>query len=485
MSNLASEWLKNYLHIFFFKKIFIGRTVLFTLLLAIVIYCVPPPVYMGNFSVLVLTSDMDTTRILPGTGVFVQPEAVNAGVLSSEQALLMSDRILGVALEKTYERYPDIALGGVSYAMEPISMLSKAIGSFFSLFNSDENKEEKIKLAKIEIFRELITVTPVPGSRTIEVEVVFYDREILEELQNNLLDAYLTTRGEMVVNTTGEEIYTKDSKFYQDQWKNLMDDAADIRGSTNLYDIATQRAEMVSQYLSVNKELDFLNLRMVELENQISLVNASKIPMGLQLNNVKESQLFVQMEETIATMEMEKARLLGIYTEKSTELRSLQLSIDTATNRYKLFLLNSLLMSKQELEDKQKQLILSAKNLESRLLRLDAASNQLLQLDQEIELAQESYQTYIRKLREVQLQSMLRTSSESSIAVVRYPTVGGAAFWPNPFILFPLALFLGLFFGFVGAYMAYYFDDIVLQPSDLNFTNLPVLNSIPEAESTS
>lgn len=481
MNNIASEWLKNYLHIFFYKKVFIRRSVIFTCVLAVVVYIVPPPVYLGTFSVLVRTSDMDTTRILPGTGVFAQPEAVNPGVMSSEQALMTSDRVLAKALEETYKKYPDLSFSSAPYFAAPVSALFTALGKISSFIGTPQEESADDRLHRdIESFRKLIVATPLPGARTIDVEVTFYDRAILDELQKKLLDAYLNTRGELITNPRGQNIYSQDSQRYGEHWQKLLGEAAKLRSESSLFDITAQRSELVTQYHSLQKEIDMLHLRVAELNNQIKLVQTADSVIGLQLHNLSSSQVFAQMEDEIARMEMERSKMTGQYTPENPELRRMQLGLQNAKKQYKALLLNTLSQSKKDTSDRLSLLTGAAAALETKLRDIDSVGNRLAELEQETELAQESYQTYVRKLREVQLQSMLRTASENSIAVIHSPYVDGKPFWPNALLLFPLALFLGAFFGIIGAYVEYYFEDVVLQPSDLRFTGLPVLLSVPD-----
>lgn len=477
MNTIASEWLGNYLHIFYYKKKFIRRTVLCTLGLSLLVYLLPPPVYHGTFSVLVRTSDLDTTLILPGTGVYVQPESVNPGVMSSEQALLTSDRALDRALAETYKKYPDFSFSPISYCAQPISGLSTLLSSLLPAEEKDPDKEWH---ERREAFRKKIEATPVPGSRTIEVRISFYDREILTELQKNLLEAYLSSRGDLVTNPSGQSVYSQDSQKYGQSWRDLLDESAKIRAKTNIYDVPVQRGELISQLNSVQRETDMLGLRLNELNGQIVDVQAARDVVGMQLSNVRNTQVFVQLEGDIARLEVEKAALLGEYTSKNPVVRSKQISIDHATDRYRSLLLNTLTTARQETENRLTALIAIMARLQERLRELDTLANTLQALEQETILARESYQTYARKLREVELQTMLRNSSDSSIAVVRSHFVDTRPFWPNALILFPLALFLGLFFGLIGAYVDYYFEDIVLQPRDFTFTNLPVLGFLPD-----
>ena len=480
MNTVASEWLKNHLHIFFYKKAFIARTVMVTMSLAVLVYIFSPNVYMSRFSVLVRSSDLDTTRIIPDTGVYVQPETVNAGVMSSEQAILLSDQVLGEALERTREKYPGFSFSFIPYLTESFSGLSKLVRVIASFLPAADRNFESMDPLDVENLRKIIVATPVPGARTIDVEITFYDWAILTELQKNVLEAYLNSRGNLVSNPTGRSIYRSDSQRYELGWRKYLEEASLIRAENRLFDPPAQRSELVGQLVAMQKETDALKLWVQNLQHQIQRAKSSKDILGSRFSGLQSTQAFVQMEDEIARLEVAKAALLGEFTIKNPEVYSKQRSINMATARYRELLLNTL---GNELVEANARIGAIAKinaELEERLKTLDYADNKLKKLDQEISLAQESYQTYSRKLREVELQNLLRKSSDTSIAVVRSNFVPTKPVWPNGLLIFPLAFLLASFFALIGAYLVFYFEDIVLQPADLHFVDVPVIGTLPD-----
>jgi uncharacterized protein involved in exopolysaccharide biosynthesis len=477
----ASETLRNALTIFYYKKGFILWTIGVCFLISAILFLLSPRLYGGQFTVLVRASDLDTSRILPGAGVYLQPKGVTMEVLANEQNLILSDKVLAEVNHRLEEKYPDFSFSSLHYA--PF-FLRQAVGfasrTLKSLLPAKEAKKPSI-YEKNESLRKLIDPAPVVGTHTIEVQVTFYDPDILEFLQKALLSAYLGTRGQLI--TTGDtmNIYERDVAKSHSEWTRLANETARFQVREGIYRLDRQRAQNVDALLAVDQRIVQVESDLLELRGRLDTIDEGNVwGMSLPEAEAENNHRLVRLEKQIADLEAKRGVLLADYLESSPPVKDIDFSIAELTARYKDTLRETIQFRIADARTRLDALETEKNGLLDKLDHLETAGNRLTDLERRTELAAKAYQTFSSKLQEVKLQNLLSESSEQSLSVLRDPFVGSKPMWPNPVILLPLTLVLGLFFGATMAYISYYFEDIILQPSDLTFTGLPVLASFTD-----
>lgn len=476
MHNNASEILRNALTILFYKKRFILWTVGVCLLATTLLVLLSPKQYSGQFSVLVRASDLDTSRILPGAGVFVQPQAVNMEILTNEQSLILSDTVLTEVNRRLDKEYPGFSYSGLKYLPQYLTWLVEALRDVKKMLSAEESAPDSVYV-KNEALRELLEPTPIIGTHTIEISSYFYNPEILRRIQKTLLSVYLETRGYLVTTEDTLQIYESDVAKFHKRWTALEKEKADFQVKNNLYNLPKQKQGKIDHLLSLDESIDSITMKTTELEGQLDYVKKTKNVLGLRLSTTADNQALKSLEDQIALLEVQRGKLLADYLPSSQSVKRINYAIDELTARYSRTLKNNLSSSIAEYSTRLEALKAERSKTVSELNRLEQKGGIMLDLEKKTELASHSYQTYSNKLEEVKLQKLLSTSSGQSLSVLREPFVDDKPVWPNTIILFPLALILGTFFGIIGAYISYSFEDTVLQPSDLKFTQLPVAGS--------
>lgn len=478
-NNNASETLRNTFTILFYKRNYIIWTVFICITISILLLLLSPRVYYGTFSVLVRSSDLDTSRILPGTGVYVQPQAVNLELLTNEQSLMLSDAVLSEVNRRIEEKYPDFSFSAISYAPAFIGVAAQALQSALQ-FLSTEEPTQNASYEKNVALRKIISPEPIVGSHTIEVNVYFYNRTMLSFIQKNLLAVYLEKRGQLITTQDTLSIYEQDVAKFHNEWTELEKEKAQYQVQNNLYNTEKQRLETVSYLLQTDQDLADLSIQLLEMQGQLLYLQQGGDILGIRLSATTDNQTLLELENQITLLVVERGKLLSDFLPSSPPVKKIDFALGELTQRYTLTLTQNLNSRIAAAVTRHEALEKERLNTLYYLNKLEQKSGKMKVLETEADLASQAYQTFSSKLQEVKLQNLLSSSSEQSLTIVREPFIDNQPMWPNPLLLIPLSLIIGFFFGVSGAALAYYFEDTVLLPSNLDFTQIPVLGSIAE-----
>ena len=474
MESNASEELRNLLTILFYKKQFFLWTLLSCLAVTLVLFLLSPKYYSGEFSVLVRASELDTSRILPDTGVFLQPQAVNMEILTNEQNFILSDAVLSEVNRRLADEYPNLSFSPLAYG----PYLLKKIYSFVSLVNttffSDEHVTEVSIYEKNNILRELIEPMPVIGTHTINVVITFYNVEILDYLQKTLLAVYLETRGALVTTEDTLKIYENDVEKAHKEWSLLRDEKAKFQITYSLYSVEKQKKSKLEQLLAIDKKIAEININLIEQRGQLVFIEQMSNILGVRPGSLHENKTIAELESQIALLEVRRSELLSDYLPASEAVKRVEYALTKLMARYKSILQASISSRIHDsstrlgaLQDEKDRIIEELNYLEDKNRIMSDFSQRTI-------LAASAYQTFSNKLSEIKLQKLLSTSSAQTLSILRDPYVNPVPTWPNILLLVGLATMLGSFLGLIGVYLSYYYEDIVLQPADLGFTHLPV-----------
>lgn len=478
-SKNASETLRNIFTVLFYKRSYILWTIFICVAISALLFLLSPRVYYGTFSVLVRSSDLDTSRILPGTGVYLQPQAVSLELLTNEQSLMLSDAVLSEVNKRIEEKYPDFSYSAISYAPAFIGTAADAVQSVLKLLSTSE-PTPNASYEKNVALRELITPEPIVGTHTIEVSVYFFDRDMLEFIQHNLLAVYLEKRGQLITTEDTLSIYEKDVAKFHNEWSNLEIEKAQYQVENSIYNTDKQRVEAVEYLIRTNQDLSDVSIQILEMQEQLEYIKQNKDILGMRLSATTDNQSLLELENQITLLTVERGKLLADFLPSSPPVQNIEFALNELTERYRQVLQQNLKSRLAAAITRRDALELEKQKTLSTLNRLEQRAGKMKVLEAEAVLASEAYQIFSSKLQKVKLQNLLSSSSEQSLTVVREPFVDGKPLWPNLILLIPLSLVIGLFFGISGATLSYYFEDTILLPSDLHFTHLPVLGSFAE-----
>lgn len=478
-SNNASETLRNTFTVLFYKRKYIVWTMVICIAISMLLLLLSPRVYYGTFSVLVRASNLDTSRILPGTGVYVQPQAVNLELLTNEQSLVLSDAVLSEVNRRIEKEYPDFSFSALSYAPSVMGVAVNALQSIRSLLSTNE-PNPNAGYEKNMALRKLISPEPIIGTHTIEVKVYFYDPDILSFIQKNLLAVYLETRGQLITTKDTLAIYEQDVAKFYDEWTSLEKEKAQYQVENNLYNTEKQRIETVDYLLQTNQELANISVQILEMQGQLQYVQQSKDILGMRLSATTDNRTLIELENQISLLMVERGKLLANFLPSSPPVMKIEFALNELTKRYTLNITKNL-KSRIAAAITRREALQNEKNkIVSYLNELEKKSGTIKVLEAKTNLASQAFHTFSSKLQKVKLQNLLSSSSEQSLTLVREPFIDNKPMWPNTILLIPLSLVIGIFFGVSGAIVSYYFEDTILMPSDLRFTQLPVIDSFAE-----
>lgn len=469
-----SDLIRKALMGLFYKKSLIVKTMVCSLVVLAVLVLVSPRVYVGNFGVLVRSPDLDTSRILPNTGIYMNQPFMNQEFLANEIEVMTSDAVLDRVLTQIRAKYPQFTPSMLMYG--PV-WLANGLRTLNDMLKKPPTEVElaAARSADIQGLRDLITVTPLQGTYVLDVSVRFFNPEILLALQRYLLDAYYDQRGAVLSSNSAADVYLKDADAQRQTWEKQAREIVRFRSANNLHAFDATRAQLVSSIAAKEEEIRNLEADTREVEIQLGLLKTGANLLSIRPRAADESRVLGSLTADIATNESKlvqfptdsprardlRGELRGLYTKYAATLQQFLEGRRDAN-------INSMAVAKGVL-----------KSLNAEIADLTKNYQVLENMSEEADVAKDSYQSFLRKVQEIRVDNILRQSSNGSVSVVRLPFVDGKPVWPSVPILLPLFVLVSGFVGMMLAYLLTLFEDVILEPSEFKRLGLPCIGSLP------
>jgi len=132
----------------------------------------------------------------------------------------------------------------------------------------------------------------------------------------------------------------------------------------------------------------------------------------------------------------------------------------------------------QGLEAKNQALLQPMTELERRLKELNQGEDQLHRIEQHIELAEQSYNSYAKSLEESRISQQMDAQRIANISVLSPPSSSFEPVYPRKLLIMGIALPFGLLLGLALGLWMEYMDDTIHSSKDLDdLDGLPCLGS--------
>ncbi|WP_143027141.1 hypothetical protein [Rhodospira trueperi] len=475
--------------VFFYKRTMIVSMVLFSLVILAVLMAASPRLFVGHFRVLVQAPDVDTSRILPDTGVFMNQPFMNAEFLANEMEVLVSDTVLDNVLTELEARHPDFSTNFVDYMpawvrafKDQAAAITGQIKDFitgifpFPVGTPKEIDELNVWRAKMQGLRGLIVAAPLEGTHIIEVKVSFFDRSKLVEIQRLLVDAYLNDRARIFGSENAVSVYAADAAAQRATYDALMDEITRFRRARDLADVDTLRSEFTAGIEAHSEAIRNLEGELEEAKLQMRSATTGPNILAIGQEISQANPITAMLSDEIVAKEAEIAQLPP----GSPRRRSLETVLQSLYERYQDAKVGYFTGRMEALTERIALHREAAQSLKQGLIEMTTDQQTLDTMEQDADLVRESYLAFSRKAQEIRVQNILREHSTNTISVIREPFTDDDPVWPQLIILLPLFVIVSGFLGTLLAYVSYSFEDIVLQPSELKLVDVPCLGCVPK-----
>ena len=400
----------------------------------------------------------------------------NSNYINNQIQIIESDEVLGtILLDKKIE-----AKIKTMHKKIPKNFLSKD-GKFFSRFIKNE-KEFKIK----KYIKKNLNVTQIRNSDVVNITMTSGNAELAKFLLEQVIDAYLKYDVDTkvkVTNYANQQINIRLSKLLE-QMEIAEQKLLNYKKENNLIDIGDIKDLKIDQIKSVSKRIIDTNRELQKKQNDLTAIklaegNVEELLAIADLRNKKEVD---SIRTTINATNNNIEALQIIYKDEHPKVKKVLKTKENLDNRLKEILDENIAAAAFELANLQGFISASKEELNNAkfdLQTLEEKDVALKQYVREVETNNKIYETFLQRMKET---NEVKELQSSNVRIIQNALLPLLPISPNIFKITMLFYFLSFVVIFV---MLVYFEfnsNTVIEPSNLESLNIPVLATLPSVK---
>ena len=400
----------------------------------------------------------------------------NSNYINNQIQIIESDEVLGtILLDKKIE-----AKIKTMHKKIPKNFLSKD-GKFFSRFIKNE-KEFKIK----KYIKKNLNVTQIRNSDVVNITMTSGNAELAKFLLEQVIDAYLKYDVDTkvkVTNYANQQINIRLSKLLE-QMEIAEQKLLNYKKENNLIDIGDIKDLKIDQIKSVSKRIIDTNRELQKKQNDLTAIklaegNVEELLAIADLRNKKEVDT---IRTTINATNNNIEALQIIYKDEHPKVKKVLKTKENLDNRLKEILDENIAAAAFELANLQGFISASKEELNNAkfdLQTLEEKDVALKQYVREVETNNKIYETFLQRMKET---NEVKELQSSNVRIIQNALLPLSPIFPNIFKITMLFYFLSFGVIFV---MLIYFEfnsNTVIEPSNLDELNIPVLATLPSVK---
>ena len=352
-----------------------------------------------------------------------------------------------------------------------------------------------------------LNVQVTPNSNLIVVRYRSSDPVKGAEIVNTLLDLYRDRyldlrRSPGVVDFFEEQrkVFETNLQSAETRLKTFQNKSGILSAAVQVDAYARRLAEAESNYVDAQYDLRDAEERVQLLKKELS----SQPERVQQSATIKYNPMIQTMQERLLTLEMDKQRLLGLYTENDRRVQDKQMEIDAQKKRLaeaqatQWIPENEVTQINDRRRDLEEKILASTLTAQKNKIRLEGAKQIALEMRdrvrdlgladverqallREVQAASEAYLLYRKKSEEARVTAALDENKITNVAIGEMASRQGTPVGPPKNLSLVFAIMVGLVSGVGGAFLREFFDGSIKTEHEIRSTvDLPVLGSIPE-----
>ena len=352
-----------------------------------------------------------------------------------------------------------------------------------------------------------LTIQVVPNSNLIYVRYRSSDPVKGAEIVNTLLDLYRDRYLDLRRHPGVVEFFGDQRDQLEQILRTSESALKDFERRTGLMSAAVQVDAYSRRLAEAENNLIDAQYDMKEATQRLEIlkVELAKQPERLpSSSSVKHNPMIQTLQERLLTLEMDKQRLLTLYTENDRRVLDKQIEIDAQQKRLAEGKLqqwvpdtevSTLNDARRDMQDKilgatlmvQKNAIrvegarAITGEMRARVRELSVADVEKQALVREIQASSDAYLLYRKKAEEARVTSALDDNKITNVSIGELASRQGAPVGPPKNLSLLFAVMVGLVSGVGGAFLREFFDGSIKNEHEIRATvDLPVLGSIPE-----
>ncbi len=473
--------LRDYLHIIR-KRRWVIITILFMIVISVTILTFrQTPVYEATTRILI---EKETPNILTFKEV-LDLETADTDYYQTQYKILKSRTLVKQVLEKldlmeqAMQQEPETGKFSISSLLVKVQETLGFHEPPASEADEAAAKEEYI----IDNFLREITITPIRGSRLVDVSARSIDRKQTALIANTLVDMYIEQNLENKLSATKEAVTWLGQELETTQ-KKLTDSEAALQVYKEQHAIISleDRQNIVMQKLSeLNTAVNQAKIKRAAIEAEYQQIQKYKTTQLESLSQVITNLLIQQLKIDLASLESERSELRKKFRDKHPSITALNSQIAIAKKRLNAEIkriITSITSDYEVARAQERELTKMLEQQKGDALELNQKMIRYGGLQREVESNRRIYNALLQRTKETSVTERLQTNNIRIVdraAVSKYPIA------PRKTRNILLSIVVGLVMGVTLAFFFEYLDNSIRTSEDIKrYLDMPFLGIIPK-----
>ena len=406
----------------------------------------------------------------------------NSNYINNQIQIIESDEVISSILSET-EKFKKI---DQLYEKLPKNYFAKNLGFLNFFDNKNVVKEQDLKIVLKAYIKKNLEVSQIRNSDVVNITMNSGSAEFAKLLLEEVIDAYLKYDVDTkvkVTNYANEQINIRLAKLLE-QMEIAEKKLLDYKKDNNLIDIGDIKDLKIEQIKSVSQRIIDANRDLQKKQNDLTSIkladgNVDELLAIADLRNKKEVDS-IRTNINATNNNIESLRI--IYTDEHPKVKKAFKTKQNLDKRLKEILDENIAAAAFELSNLKGFIESSEVELDKAKFELQSLEEKDVALQQyvrEVETNNRIYETFLQRMKETNEVKELQSSNVRIIQNALLPLLPIAPNIAQITLLFYLISFLILFGGLV--YLEFNSNNVI-EPSNLESLNIPVLATLPKVK---
>ena len=475
--NLTHYWIifLKYKRILFLAPVFLG-------LLGFFIALNINPTFQSQATLVIEESTKNIVNIEEVYGENASRNAFrNSNYINNQIQIIESDEVLGaiakdekikVKLERMYNNLPE------NFLHQYLNFLT---------FKKNKKEEEKDPETKIKNFiKENLNVSQIRNSDVVNITITSGNAELAKFLLEQVIDSYLKYDVDTkvkVTNYANAQINVRLSKLLE-QMEIAEQKLLNYKKENNLIDIGDIKELKIDQIKSVSKRIIDANRELQKKQNDLTAIKLAdgNVEELLAIADLRGKKEVDAIRTNINATNDNIEALQIIYKDEHPKVKKVLKTKINLDNRLKEILDENIAAAAYELANLKGFITISEEELNKakfELQDLEEKDVSLKQFVREVETNNKIYETFLQRMKET---NEVKELQSSNVRIIQNALLPLKPISPDIFKI--TMLFYVLSFGAIFVLLVYFEfnSNTVMEPSDLDELNIPVLATLPSVK---
>ena len=358
----------------------------------------------------------------------------------------------------------------------------------FLNFNKDKIfiKEDDLKIILKKYIKQNLAVSQIRNSDVVNITMNSGNAEFAKFLLEQVIDAYLKYDVDTkvkVTNYANQQINVRLSKLLE-QMEIAEQKLLNYKKENNLIDIGDIKELKIDQIKSVSQRIIEANRELQKKQNDLTAIkladgNVDELLAIADLRNKKEvDNIRTNINATNNNIEA----LQIIYTDEHPKVKKALKTKNNLNNRLKEILEENIAAAAFELSNLKGFIESSESELDQAKFELQALEEKDVALQQyvrEVETNNKIYETFLQRMKET---NEVKELQSSNVRIIQNALLPLLPISPNVTKITVLFYFISLLILFGGLVYLEFNSNTVIEPSNLETLNIPVLATLPRVK---